>query len=55
VTRAERVEIRNGGLVLGDIHTHSLIVEEGGVFDGDCRMRDVPAMTQTERTRSASS
>jgi cytoskeletal protein CcmA (bactofilin family) len=50
VTRAERVEIRNGGLVFGDIHTHSLVVEEGGVFDGDCRMRDVPAVAESGRT-----
>jgi len=45
VTRAERVEIRDGGLVFGDIHTQSLVVEEGGVFDGDCRMRKNPGAT----------
>lgn len=46
VTRAERVEIRDGGLVLGDINTHSLVVEEGGVFDGDCRMGKLPGEAQ---------
>lgn len=35
---SERVEIRPGGRILGDIETRSLVVAEGGHFDGQCRM-----------------
>ena len=38
VTRAERVEIRPGGRILGNINTRSLVVVEGGLFEGSCRM-----------------
>ncbi len=35
---AERLEIKENGVVLGDIHTPCLIVEPGGYFDGECHM-----------------
>lgn len=35
---SERVEIKANGVVLGDIHAPSLIVEPGGYFDGQCHM-----------------
>lgn len=35
---AERLEIKQNGVVLGDIHTPCLIVEPGGYFDGECHM-----------------
>lgn len=35
---SERVEIKEAGVVLGDIHTACLIVEPGGYFDGHCHM-----------------
>lgn len=35
---AERVEIKESGIVLGDIHTPCLVVEPGGYFDGQCHM-----------------
>lgn len=38
VVQAQRVEIRPGGLVLGDITTRALVVAEGGRFEGNCRM-----------------
>jgi cytoskeletal protein CcmA (bactofilin family) len=41
VTHAERVEIRPGGQIHGDIHTRSLVVAEGGTFDGNCHMQDL--------------
>jgi len=39
VTCTERIEIRQGGSVLGDITTRGLVIEEGGRFEGTCRMR----------------
>jgi len=38
VAQAERVEIRPGGRILGDITTRALVVAEGGTFEGNCRM-----------------
>ncbi len=34
----ERIEIREHGVVLGDIYTPSLVVDPGGYFDGQCHM-----------------
>ncbi len=38
VHAAERLEIKEKGIVLGDIFTASLIVDPGGYFDGQCHM-----------------
>jgi cytoskeletal protein CcmA (bactofilin family) len=38
VVEAARVEIRPGGLIVGDITTRALVVAEGGTFEGNCRM-----------------
>jgi cytoskeletal protein CcmA (bactofilin family) len=33
-----RVEIQSKGIVTGEIHTPCLLIEPGGVFDGQCHM-----------------
>jgi cytoskeletal protein CcmA (bactofilin family) len=38
VHASERLEIKEHGIVLGDIHTPSLVVDPGGYFDGQCHM-----------------
>jgi len=38
VRGAERVEIGPGGRIMGSVETYSLVVEEGGCLDGDCRI-----------------
>ncbi len=45
VRAAERLEIRERGVILGDIFTPVLLVEPGGYFDGQCHMP-----TQTAET-----
>ena len=35
---SERLEIKEHGIVLGDIYTPCLIVDPGGFFDGQCHM-----------------
>jgi len=35
---SERLEIKEKGIVLGDIYTPSLVIEPGGYFDGQCHM-----------------
>ena len=38
VHASEKAEIKANGIVLGDIHTSSLVIEPGGYFDGRCHM-----------------
>ncbi|HEV2350788.1 MAG TPA: polymer-forming cytoskeletal protein [Terriglobia bacterium] len=38
VHASERIEIKEHGLVQGDIYTPSLVIEPGGFFDGQCHM-----------------
>jgi cytoskeletal protein CcmA (bactofilin family) len=38
VRGAERVEIAAGGRLMGTVETQSLIVNDGGCLDGDCRI-----------------
>jgi cytoskeletal protein CcmA (bactofilin family) len=33
-----RVEIQTKGIVTGEIHTPCLVIEPGGIFDGQCHM-----------------
>ncbi len=35
---SERLEIKEHGIVLGEIYTASLIIDPGGYFDGQCHM-----------------
>jgi cytoskeletal protein CcmA (bactofilin family) len=35
---SERLEIKEHGIVLGDIFTPALLIEPGGFFDGQCHM-----------------
>jgi len=38
VHASERLEIKEHGVVLGDIYTPVLVVDPGGYFDGQCHM-----------------
>jgi cytoskeletal protein CcmA (bactofilin family) len=38
VHASERIEIREHGVVLGDIYAPCLVVDPGGYFDGQCHM-----------------
>ncbi len=42
-----RVEIRPKGVVTGEIHTPCLLIEPGGIFDGQCHML---ASAETSKT-----
>lgn len=45
ITARERVELRGGARILGDIVTPVLVLEEGVLFDGRCQMRGEEART----------
>jgi cytoskeletal protein CcmA (bactofilin family) len=38
VTAKERVEIHSKGKLLGSIFTPILVIQDGGIFDGNCSM-----------------
>ena len=38
VQSAVRVQICAGGKLLGDVETRGLVIDEGGLFEGRCRM-----------------
>jgi cytoskeletal protein CcmA (bactofilin family) len=38
IRAAERLEIKEHGVVLGDIYTPCLLIDPGGFFDGQCHM-----------------
>jgi len=38
VHASERLEIKENGVVLGDIYTPCLLIDPGGFFDGTCHM-----------------
>lgn len=39
IAARERVELRAGARITGDLITPALVLEEGVAFDGNCRMR----------------
>jgi cytoskeletal protein CcmA (bactofilin family) len=49
----EKVEIKAHGIVLGDIHTPSLLIEPGGYFDGQCHMPVPESANISEETNEA--
>jgi cytoskeletal protein CcmA (bactofilin family) len=54
VQAAERLEIKENGILLGNIYTPCLTVEPGGFFDGECHMptpapvRQMPAVAESQ-------
>jgi len=49
VIAKERIEIHSRGRLLGTISTPILVVQDGGVFDGNCKMRVKPADECTQQ------
>lgn len=56
ITASERVELGRTARVSGNIQTPALVVEDGAIFEGNCRMsqrREARAGEEARRTRSA--
>lgn len=49
ITAIGRLEILSGGQVLGDITVDSFIVDEGGVFTGQVKMREEQAAPEAKK------
>jgi cytoskeletal protein CcmA (bactofilin family) len=46
----ERVELRGSARVFGDVEAPVVVVEEGVLFEGHCRMAQAPAAVETAPT-----
>jgi cytoskeletal protein CcmA (bactofilin family) len=56
ITATKRIELGRVAKVTGDIQTPALVIEQGAVFEGSCRMqqiKDAQAKQQDGRTASA--
>src|SRR5712692_7742193 len=54
VTASARLEVRRGGRVSGDVDAPVLVVEEGAVLEGHCRMTRAPAAESAPPSRDLS-
>jgi len=53
VTASERVELHHPGRVIGDITTPSLLINDGALFEGNCRMKDLKESRSGDQVRKA--
>lgn len=51
VHATERLEIKEHGVLMGDIHTPVLTVEPGGYFEGECQMPSPQGSSPTSQPR----
>ena len=51
VIETHSLEIKRSGIVLGDVFIESLIVEDGGVFNGRCTMDEITEKISIETTQ----
>ncbi len=52
VSVTERIDIRSGGSVVGDVAAHSVSIEEGAYFKGSIDMRRQEAAKQAPKTQT---
>ncbi|HLL71975.1 MAG TPA: polymer-forming cytoskeletal protein [Pyrinomonadaceae bacterium] len=55
VTATKRIELGRVAKVTGDIQTPALVIENGAVFEGSCRMQQIKDAQAKEEARPASS
>lgn len=53
VHAAERLEIKEHGILLGDIYTPCLVIDPGGYFDGQCHMPSPEPQSQATKHAEA--
>jgi cytoskeletal protein CcmA (bactofilin family) len=46
----EKIEIRAGGKVIGSIQTPALVMDEGGIIEGECRMHETEEKDEKKLT-----
>jgi cytoskeletal protein CcmA (bactofilin family) len=53
IVARERLEFGRTAQVFGDVQTPVLVIEEGAVFEGNCRMKSIEAAREQRETSSA--
>jgi cytoskeletal protein CcmA (bactofilin family) len=53
IVARERLEFGRTAQVFGDVQTPVLVIEEGAVFEGNCRMKSIEAAPEERETSSA--
>ncbi|MGB2692080.1 MAG: polymer-forming cytoskeletal protein [Thermodesulfobacteriota bacterium] len=51
VIESSSLEIKRSGIVIGDVFIESLIVEDGGIYNGRCTMNEVTEKISIETTQ----
>ena len=51
IIAVKSVEIHRGARVVGDIHTPALVIEEGAIFEGSCRMTGQASSKQAAKRK----
>lgn len=51
VIESVSLEIKRSGIVLGDVFIESLIVEDGGIYNGRCTMNEITENISIETTK----
>ena len=51
VIESNSLEIKRSGIVLGDVFIESLIVEDGGIYNGRCTMNEITENISIETTK----
>lgn len=51
VIESQSLEIKRSGIVLGDVFIESLIVEDGGIYNGRCTMNEATEKISIETTQ----
>jgi cytoskeletal protein CcmA (bactofilin family) len=50
LTASQKVELESNASILGDVKTRTFVIKEGGVFHGQCFMREEAAQKTKEKT-----
>jgi cytoskeletal protein CcmA (bactofilin family) len=51
LTASQKVELESGAAIVGDVKTRIFVIKEGGVFHGNCSMREETEERSKERPR----
>jgi cytoskeletal protein CcmA (bactofilin family) len=50
---SQRVELENSAAILGDVKTRIFVIKEGGVFHGQCSMREEAAEKPKDKSKDS--
>jgi cytoskeletal protein CcmA (bactofilin family) len=51
LTASQKVELESNASILGDVKTRTFVIKEGGVFHGQCFMREEAQQKAKEKTK----